>query len=521
MNTKKLDKPFIFFSIIYLGLLAYLKPWDSLFSDQLLKFHQAYSMLHSGFLSENLIYPSLDLDPNYNYFLWRAPMVFQIGERMIGQYPIFLTLLIAPILTFGWIPLISIYMGVINLASAFILRKYWNFSLFWIVFAFFGTYIFLMGPELSEHPPLLFLELSALTLFYKAKDNIRNKCFAGVLLGLGVWLRLEVIVFYFLFWASGWFVYGKSWWKRSFGISFVFSLTVLLLLLFHTLDYNHPIGPRFFQNFNTGKDEGSVWHRAYMILIGKYSMPGLILYLPVLVPLLILYLNKNYRNKLEAGFLHLAITSYSFCVLIAFLAPNDGVSNWGPRYVGLGLFPFVLVLREIWTSLDWKIKSSKLNSVFSILVLYSFVMTVAGFVYYKRTTKEMNSIRSVYSNYEADTYLFLDDMLCGSVGLAYFQKKVLCIQSETSSLEIQNLLGKISRKTGGTVGFISYGDNIKEYASKLPETENRGMMEYRKKVLEEAEMRPIWLENMEKVWKLKQIKPKGIWEYREYEIPKQ
>ncbi|TGK62282.1 hypothetical protein EHQ27_14690 [Leptospira wolffii] len=527
MKTLTIEKSFLLFCVLYFAALIFIKPWESIFSDQLLKFHQSYSMLKSGFSSENLIYPSLDIDPNYDYFLWKAPMVFRIGERMIGQYPIFLTLLVAPVLVFGWIPIVSIYLGTMNLISAYILKRFWNLSFFWILFAFFGTYIFLMGPELSEHPPLLLLELSGLTFFFRSRENRLNGSIAGLLLGIGVWLRLELIVFYALFWGAGWVVYGKDWWKKSFWTSIAFSATVLALLLFHTLDYQHPIGPRYFQNFNTGKNEGTVWERAFNILLGEYSMPGLLLCLPVLIPLLILLLDKGLRQRIRREFLHLAIVAYSFCLLIAFLAPNDGVSNWGPRYVGLALFPFVLTLHEIWTVSGWKWKESKTNIIFSIFIIYSFVMTVAGVVQYKKTAKEMRSIRSLYHSNEyrtsgVSTYLFLDEMLCGSSGQIYFQKRVLCVQDESDGAKMDRLLGEISKEEKGTkVAFISYGDGIKEYAAKLPKTDHRAMNEYREKVLSEAERKPLWLDRMNRLWKQGEIEKKGLWEYREYEIPEE
>lgn len=521
MNLKKIKAPFLLFSLFYFFVLVFIKPWEALFSDQLLKYHQAYSMLQSGFTTENLVYPSLDIDPNYSYFLWKAPMVFQIGDRMIGQYPIFLTLLVAPVLAFGWIPLLSVSLGALNIASAFLLRKFWKLSLPWILFAFFGTYIFLMGPELSEHQPLLFLELAGLTFFYRSEENVRNRIFAGILLGLGTWLRLEIIVFYGLFWVSGWFLYGRDWWKRSFWTSFSFGILVLLLLLFHTLDYQHPIGPRYFQNFNTGKDEGSVWQRAFAILIGEYSMPGLLLCLPVLVPLLLLFFRKKNLIRWDREYVHLAIVAYSFSITVAFLAPNDGVSNWGPRYLGLALFPFVLVLHHFWNRSEWRWKESATNVLFSGLILYSFGMTIAGVFHYKKTAKEMNAIRSVYKDSQASTFLYLDEMLCGSSGQIYFQKRVFCVHEEKDPKKIRELLERIStRERGERVAFISYSDRVREYAAKLPVTEHRAMNEYRRKVLEEADIKPLWLDSMSKNWTKGEVREKGLWEYREFEIPK-
>ncbi|WP_246048602.1 LA_3751/LA_3752 family putative glycosyltransferase [Leptospira sarikeiensis] len=517
-----ISKGSFIFCTIYFAILVLLKPWESLFSDQFLKYHQAYSMFQSGFSTESLIYPSFDIDPKYDYFLWKAPMVFQMGERMIGQYPIFLTLLISPFLVFHWIPIVSVLMAVFNLISAFILRKYWGLSWFWILFTFFGTYIFLMGPELSEHPPLLLLELLAFTFFYKGENRSLNNILGGIALGMGVWLRLEVLIFFFVFWSGGWIVYGKDWWKRSFWFSFSFSVVVLLLLVFHTLDYHHPIGPRYFQNFNTGEDQGTVLSRAFTILIGSYSMPGLLLYLPILVPLLYFFRKKIRNRSLEASYYHLGLVAYAFILLIAFLAPNDGVSNWGPRYVGLALIPFVLVLKQVSEGSGWKLGISGPNLAFTTFILYSFGMTLAGFAFYQRTSKEMRSIRSVYADSKANHLLFLDDMLCGSVGPSYFEKRVLCVHNESSTEGIGSLVSKLSEKfPGEKVGFISYSDAVKEYAAKLPESDNSLMNQYRKKVLAEAEIRPVWLDRMEKNWKTGEVKTKGLWEYREFEIPKE
>ncbi|WP_419720359.1 LA_3751/LA_3752 family putative glycosyltransferase [Leptospira licerasiae] len=522
MKITGISKGFFLFSVFYFGTLILLKPWEALFSDQFLKYHQAYSMFQSGFSTENLIYPSLDLDPKYGYFLWKAPMVFQIGDRMIGQYPIFLTLLIAPFLVFGWVPIVSILMGIFNLISAFILRRFWDLSWFWLVFTFFGTYIFLMGPELSEHPPLLLLELLGLTFFYKTEDKISNKLIGGIALGLGVWLRLEVLIFFVVFWTAGWIAFGKDWWKKSFWFSVSFSVVVLLLFLFHTLDYQHPIGPRYFQNFNTGEDQGTVLSRAFTILIGTYSMPGLLVYLPILLPLLYFFVKRFKEGKIQASFFHLGISAYVFVILIAFLAPNDGVSNWGPRYVGLALIPFVLVLKDITEVSEWKLGISGKNLAFSILLFYSFGMTLAGFVNYQRSSKEIRAIRSIYVDSQATSLLFLDDVLCGSIGPSYFQKRVLCIHNETSGQGMDHIVSFLSKKhPGEKVGFISYSDAVVEYAAKLPESDNVLMHKYRMKVLAEAEIRPVWMELFSHAWKEKEVKTKGLWEYREYEIPKE
>ncbi|EQA46211.1 putative membrane protein [Leptospira broomii serovar Hurstbridge str. 5399] len=516
MRDKNL-KEFLVFAVAYLGLLIWIKPWNGFFSDSLLKIHESYSLVASELHSELLLYPGKAIDPNYEFFLWQGIFTFRSADGLIGVFPVFLSVLYLPLTSWEAFSLIPFFGALFHLGSAWILRNHWKLSWFWTAFAFFGTYVFLMGPDASEHPILLFLLLLGITQFFKFEHQ--GMILAGLLFGLGVWLRPETLVFFVSFWIAGWISFGRNWLRKSFCFSISFSIIVFLFFLFNFWDYHHIFGPRVSENFKPDLSvENTIFMRAWDILVGSYAMPGFLLYLPVSAILLGgIFFAWSKITSVEK------ILFYTLCIFIpaiAILSPNNGISNWGPRYLGLSLFPFAILLSRVWTASDWRITrvSGILNGIGMLLILYSFLMSLAGILIYRSSIRQVQDTRSVAEKGHPDILIYSDGVLCNSIGTEFFRKIVFCSQAGISKARIEKLLNDISESyKGKRLGFISYGEKAYEMASQKKDLDSN-IRGYFSAVLSGKQNRDFWLDSFRTRFGEETLESRKIWEYREYII---
>ncbi|TGK17878.1 hypothetical protein EHO61_10430 [Leptospira fluminis] len=510
---------FFLFSVCYATLLSFLKPWEGFFSDPLLKIHEAVSLVSSGFRSETLTYPGRSLDEDLDFFLWKEKFVYRTRDGVGGVFPVFLSVLYSPFAILKAYFLLPFFGMIFHLGSAWILRRSWNLSWFWIVFAFFGTFVFLMGPEASEHPILLFLSLLGFTGLFR--EGNAERILGGVAVGLAVWLRLEALPFFGSIWLAGALIHRKDWIRRSFSFSFSFSIISIILLIFNVMDYGHIFGPRFSENFG-GVAEDTIGSRVWDILVGSYRMPGYFLYLPISVVLFwkAFRLSKGWDDSLRILLFAVPI----FLPLVAFSSPNNGISNWGPRYLGLSLFPLTILLQRVWEQCGWKIVKVKgfANGFASLLLLYSFGITLAGALVYKTSLIQIRETRSVWFGQRAEVLIFSDPVLCNSIGTEYFRKTVFCASNQISEDRIESLLKGISAKFAGKrLGFVGYGDDAYVMVSKKKEevaASDTKLKKYLNSVLSGREKRDFWIRSFRSRFKDEIVKTKKAWEYREYEI---
>ncbi|MCB1190214.1 MAG: hypothetical protein H7A23_08200 [Leptospiraceae bacterium] len=437
--------------IFMLYFLNYVYSAYAFVSDSLLKVIQGYSLIRNHFASEILFNPARSLDPQFQYYLFQPPMLVKLSDKYLGQYPVFFSFIITPFIYLSLTKYLSYVTSAIFLLFLYILKKAWNLSIWFLLFSFLGTYYVLMSLDVSEHSTLIFLNIVGTTLILKGIEPKKSlQIFGGsLIIGISTWLRLEPILFMFSFFIGILLAYGwnsKETQKIIFIILLGCSLGVLALFLFNFVDYGHPLGPRFFQNYSSEMTPISERFRRFFVLSfwGYYKI-GFFTYLPIFL-VVILYFTKPSRYKILSPHLKsLFISSLIFIPIVGLLAPNDGVTNIGPRYLSLAIFPMILLTQEFWKNAfsktdNLKSKSLKYFSVFTMVI--SLFFTFLGINLYRIATKQLKNYQTSFRSSKADIWIFSNKSLCGAVGLEYFEHKILCVSTAKDMESLLPLLRK-------------------------------------------------------------------------------
>lgn len=423
-------------------------------SDSLLKVIQSRSLIENGFQSEELIYPARNLDPDFNHYVFRNVFHVRIGERNLGQYPVFLSAFLAPFTIFPGMDYLAHISVLIYLAALLFLRYWWKLSIPAMIFAALATYYLPASLDVSEHPLFILLNIFGTSFFLKGmeKEKIGYLIIGGMLNGLSVWLRLEAIPYMAVLLGVTLILYGirsKKQWMNVVTGGLAFSLIVVLFFIFNYVDYGHIMGPRFFQNFHPGTTSLATRLKRFLVIAfyGGFKV-GFFLYIPLFLVLTIYYAIPRNFLKLERNYKVLFVTGIAFLVLAAWIAPNDGVTNFGPRYVELSIFPFLPLLGGFWN--DTLRNGSKVirilwRSVNGILVTFSILITLFGIAIYKTSADQLKEHQRFFNSTKSDIWVF-DRKSCGFMGMEYFNKKIVCV---ASTKRLNDLISRMHEEEPG------------------------------------------------------------------------
>ncbi len=396
-------------------------------SDNLLKLIQAYSLLESSFQSENLYYPAKDLDPEYKLYPHFPPL--ELKGKFLGQYPIFLSFTLAPLLKiFSFEILPYFFLGICFLVS-FLLIYFWDISKLSQSLFILATPFVPSGFEVSEHPYLILLQV--LGLFFYFKKTVPSFSFAflaGIFLALGVWLRLEVLFFgFFLFLSICILRYNLQILEFVKSEKFVlvgFFIVVILFFGFNYWNYSHILGPRYL--YNEQGFYSSILEKlkqAVVLLFGWDMKLGYFGYTPLfLVVVVWAFWKYKFLTEVERIFL---FTILFFLPTIAFLAPNDGVVNWGSRYMNLALIPNLILFESLYQ----KINSKKLKIFIIFFVIYSSFITYFSWKVMQNTSKLLNNLQKEFSYCENNLRVFPFKLYAEYQGLDYFKYPSLAVSN--------------------------------------------------------------------------------------------
>ncbi|MBL8018173.1 MAG: hypothetical protein JNM27_00790 [Leptospirales bacterium] len=433
-------------------------------SDSLIKYIQTVSLLRSSYQSEALFYPGLSLDPGYQFYPFTKPNVLVIGDKHIGQYPLMLSFVMsgpAALLPAAAMPYLCLGVA---LAALGLFWKLFRSSAVTLAFAAFGTPLITQGMELSENPLLILLGLVGLYFYVRAVEEgqLRDAALAGFLSAVGIWFRLEALL-YSLSLLCAWILVTirnkplKQY--AAFGIAS--TLTVGAFLVFQTLHYGHPLGPRFIANPTSIDLDLLRLAQVFTLIFGWKFKLGQFGFSPLLLIPIVYFVLTRTRDQLVRL---LVVFQAGFLLAASFLAPNDGVVTWGSRYLYLALYPALLLLDRFYR--DAIQHQSRLRRVgFFAVFTYSILICILTLAIQRKATQELKALQTELKQAKGDVIIMPGSLLTSYAGLLYFERPIL----SPSGIEAVPELAAILRTHGPMrITLTEYtGWTAQEFATRL------------------------------------------------------
>lgn len=464
LQNRKETLLFIFIFLFGVFLLRTIPPEYMCQWDSLGKLHQAESLIENRFKSESLKYPAIDIDPERRFF--PIPNHFFINGNWIGHYPIFftgITAILLKLISSAYIQYLYLF---ILLLLIYFLYKKWQLTPLSIFLFYFCTPFLFLWLELSENLFMLTSYLIGLTYYFKGQKKLHFIA-SGFFMGLAVHMRLEGIYFTFFLLSSSILFFSikdKKIFQKVIFSGLGFSLAVLIFISYNYYLYKNPLGARFLElesDFFPGFSERI--RRAFVLMFFGDLKLGIFGYSPFILLATYLFI-KNFQ-LLNMEIKHLGITSLLFIFAISFTSPNDGVTNWGSRYLYIALFPMIIILQN---TRDF-IKSRFLQFVFVLSILFSLFAGKIGIDYFKGITKVQKKHQKMYKAITSDILLFHKDGMPHYNGIHFLTRKMLLIK-ENRKIE---LLIELLRKnaSGKTLTFfeVNYDKELQHLKKINPE----------------------------------------------------
>ena len=207
---------FLASSAIFLILWAGL-PHEAFFTiDSGVKFIQVHNLVASHYSTVTLQYNGKDIDPRSTISPFQIrPSVYVKGGRNYSVFPILFPLLSSLFyvaMGFAGLYVLPLCGGLLCIPLAYAIAKHFvphRAALSASVFAVFATPMFFYSLTFWEHTPAVCLLLAAILLLMKSDRSISVALTSGLLLGMSVWLRSEMLVFSAMLCISGLLLLGR------------------------------------------------------------------------------------------------------------------------------------------------------------------------------------------------------------------------------------------------------------------------------------------------------------------------
>lgn len=195
--------------VLFLGFLVL--PHDAFYSgDSGVKLLQVENLIANGYEDISLVYNGADIDPNdeFSPFLLRPNMFIKDGKNY-SVFPVafpYLSSFFYAMLGYAGlyvIPLLSaaILMAVVyGLASRFLPR---GLAICAMLSTGFATPILFYSLCFWEHVPAVAIAYGSIYLFLKYNKNVLTALGAGLILGLAIWFRSDMAVWFAIMFVSG------------------------------------------------------------------------------------------------------------------------------------------------------------------------------------------------------------------------------------------------------------------------------------------------------------------------------
>jgi len=441
-----------FFLIFFLATVVYHLSWfvDLKFGevpgpvDPFLKTLQGYSLFKSGFQDQSLYYQFKDIDPNYEFcFFQKEIFTFRKGDVLFGSFPVAFSVLIALSLKlFSFSSLVYLFIT-LNFALYIliyrIIPKY--ISIFFIIS--WGLPFSVPNSEVSEHSLLIFLQILSLSILFR--NSIKKKIgsngnyfLSGVLLSSGIFFRHEVFIYLIFLFLT--ILYLKHFESKKFRASYknllflglgVF-VTICIFLTMNYFMYDSLLGPRLIANskgiFNFS------WEKLEYYRIMLWKDPpyyGLFGYSPIFILTIIFtcifYKHWNAWDKI------MFFPIMGMITLVPVLAPNDGGSPWGARYLFLTVFPLIFLSARLikWIKVNWnKYLYYVVQFVFILAVFQSILIERKGLKSFGEVSKMQEIYKYETALPQEDLIVITNELLAMQIGMNYFLYPMVLLSGE-------------------------------------------------------------------------------------------
>ncbi len=447
---------------LFLMIQIIIRPENMFISDPLVKAVQTFSLKFYNYSSQQIYYPAVDIDPNFELNPMTEGFVFYNNGRYIGTFPVAISFLYS-IVNSKYIKFFSYFNIVLLIPFIYFFRKSTdNFST--VIFSLFGSVLFSTLIDYSENSIYyLMVGIGYLFLVESLYSNMYKKLFfGGLILSLSIWFRLESILFIFSFLSS---IFIVSLIKNNFTLLYkkiiITSITSIFLtfifFLYNFLFYSSILGPRFL--FNYKEVSFSFINKATIFLSILFTFPrenniaiGFYFYSPIFL-LVIYYFIKKFKENSPLINIHL-LTILIFSFLVGVLSPNDGITITG-RYMACGVFPLVFLMDQFLLETTGKYKYLKVS-----LISFSFIISSIVVITFHFISKEFKK-HSVYLNSQkADLYITSNELIGGSFSLGYLEKKIITIRRESDLVKLETILRENQFKSISLIGYNQSSNSV-------------------------------------------------------------
>ncbi|EQA35537.1 putative membrane protein [Leptospira inadai serovar Lyme str. 10] len=390
-----------------------LKPSQQLYSDHLAKFILGESIYRSGFTSGSLDLPSAKLDSESEFCPTEC---IRIRGKIVSPFPVALGYVYAAILPWGGIEGVYIVIALVVAVTLLVLSILWEWDPLFLFILVLGSPFVINGYFFPDVALASFLFFSG--AFFILRNSFRRLPYLYVLVGFvsasAAWFRVESIVFIVSF--SLFLLLGLRRKKQPripiifYVIGVAFGLLLLLFVQMHM--YGLPLGPRF--SFNQPTMFLRPWEKLPIyqgLLFFSYGRPGFFTYMPLFLFFFVYAVYFMFSSK--GAFLKKSTENFDFgrnlfiqsgaaaFVGSVLVAPNDGIIDFGTRYLHLAIpsfVGFVILVRQESSGYRQKI----IKSFVIVSAIYSTLVTVSYTRILAKYGKQSTGLHKLYEEQKAD-----------------------------------------------------------------------------------------------------------------------
>ncbi len=395
-------------SLVYLGFLA-ASIHEGIFyaGDQALKSMQVKQIAAGhGFKNLYLDQPGwVKATWDSGYYPLRPPFFYPAGKDYLYVYPPLFQIITAPFYSrFGSAGLYMLPMlcTLIFLFWTIRLLKRCGFGALSVAQAIlilvFCSPLMLYGVMFWEHLPAVLLQFAGVAMIAAPPAKRWAGTAYGMLCGLAVWLRPEALAMVVLYCAAIAFLFFRD--RRAVYLAFGagVALAILPWFAFNIGEYGSLFGIHGRQVFQDSDPESRIsWHNGLrnFLSLNRISFRHF-WFLAFLAPV-ICYRARHKDSDIRPFLLSLIVIGYS--VGAPFMLPNDGITQWGPRYF-LPVIPVTLIALFL-SAKQWKTQMKR-----PIPVWITILLLIAGLASFYQNTHGggYKELRWRYNTRLADTY---------------------------------------------------------------------------------------------------------------------
>lgn len=307
------------------------------------------------------------------FFPFREPFVYDVPTGRVVAFP--------P--AFQWVSLpfyrLMGYRGLYLIPAASIVLLWVSFwkligtidipvRLRWLLLAVlvFASPLTIYGGLYWEHAIAVSLGFAGISFIARRSSP---SLIAGIVFGLSVWFRPEMLAFCGLAFLSQ-LIFWRSVYTRQGVLFFIgMSIPVIAFFIFNNLVYGHLLGAHALQFLS---DDGTAGYKPSFLNLLTHINFRLLEFFPASIFLVLIIYSLFRQRKYSTAIYQLTFIITCFLIVIPFFIPNAGGKQWGPRYL-LPVIPAILVLYALVYS-AWR-KSVTGNEQLATPIRFFFILT--------------------------------------------------------------------------------------------------------------------------------------------------